>query len=265
MCKKLTIAAVAVVLGLLVLGGTQIGPKIPGYVSLWWNKADQALTAQVPIDMEIDRIDAEVKKLDEDIKTARSNLYKNEVALERLEKDLATTKAGLDKEEAALAAVYKQLDSGTKVVTYEGREFPADQVRAEFARRFEAFEAAGNEYKAKKAQLDHKKELLLTSKQTIDTMKAQKAELQAKVTDLRVQYEAAKDAQAKSAEPTDNSRVANIKNDMNKVEDQIKLLKKEAEAQGSFVNTVADDLKTKDSLDRAKAHFGQKTDVADKP
>jgi predicted nucleic acid-binding Zn-ribbon protein len=265
MCKKLTIAVAAVVLGLLVLGGTQIGPKIPGYVALWWNKADTALSQQVPLDMEIERIAAEVKKIDEDIKTARSNQYKTEIALERMENELKLAKAGLDKEEAALAVVFKQLDSGTKVVTYEGREFPAEQVRTEFARRYEAFEAAQNEYKAKKSQLDHKKQLLLTSKQTIDTMKTQKAEMEAKVTELRVELEAAREAQAKSAAPTDNSRIATLKADIGNVEDQIKLLRKEAEAQGSFVNTVADDLKTKDSFDRAKAHFEKKSEVVANP
>jgi len=269
MCKKLTIAAVAVVLGLLVLGGTQVGPKIPGYLAVWWNKADTAVAGAIPLETEIDRIELEVKKLDEDIKASRTGLLQEEVALERLTKEINIAQAGLDKQEAVLARMHKDLESGVKTISYNGKDFSADQVRVQFARDWESFEAAQEALKARRGLLEQKKTHLLNSAQKVKEMETIRTQMLTEVSRLRTELETARLAQAQSAAPTDNSRLAGIKSDMSKVEDQIKLLKKEAEAQGAFVNPqvpVAEELKTKESLDRAKAYFGgKKNDVAVNP
>jgi len=85
MCKKLVIAAVAILVGTAVVKHTTIG----SLVQVWWHDAKQAVERQVPPEVQIKQLAVEVSKIDADIKRNLSKLAQQEVEVQATDDALA--------------------------------------------------------------------------------------------------------------------------------------------------------------------------------
>jgi len=256
---KVGLGALAVVTGLVValLGFTKAG----GLAEVAWNKLGLAANQAVPIGVELDRLDLQVKNITEDIKSSTSALIKEEVATDRLREEVKDTKATLDKRLEELTKLNAALESGETFVKIGSQSFPAEKVRTKFNQDWAGFKSAKAALEAKEKLIEQKQKQIDTARARIDELKSQQDQLRTEVAKMRADLEAAKLAQAQSPVQVDQSRLADIKASTKDVKDRITVLVREAEAQGEFTAkepTVEDALKNAKAEDEFKAFVNTK-------
>jgi chromosome segregation ATPase len=182
MCKKLVIAAVAILVGTAVVRHTSLG----SLAQVWWHDAAQAVARQVPPEQQIKRLSLEVGKIDRDIRAHVNRLAENEVACEKLQADVDRLKEEQSHRKADISAMTDAFNGKTDRVSFNGRNYRAvDLTRT--------LDATVTTYETVKAELKSKEQLLATKRQVLDTahariskMRTQKDELQQAI----VQFEA---------------------------------------------------------------------------
>jgi len=261
MKMKVGLGALAVVLGLAVLGFTKPGQKVAGLFEVLWDKTAVAVNDSVPIKLEIDRIEKEVTKLDGDIKGNVSTVIKEEVATERLRDEVKDARANLAKRLDELTKMKAALDSGDSQVKIGSKTFPVEQVRTKFRQDWESYKSAEGALKAKDALVEQRQKQIDAARAKIDEMKAQKDQLTTEVAKMRADLEAAELAQAQSNVQIDDSRLANIKASVKDVKARTEVLVREAKEQGQFTSTaptVDDALKNVKAEDEFDTYVGSK-------
>jgi len=151
---KVGLGALAVVTGLVValLGFTKAG----GLAEVAWNKLGLAANQAVPIGVELDRLDLQVKNITDDIKFSTSALIKEEVATDRLREEVKDTKATLDKRLEELTKLNAALESGETFVKIGSQTFPAEKVRTKFNQDWAGFKSAKAALEAKEKLIEQK-------------------------------------------------------------------------------------------------------------
>jgi len=256
---KVGLGALAVVTGLVValLGFTKAG----GLAEVAWNKLGLAANQAVPIGVELDRLDLQVKNITEDIKSSTSALIKEEVATDRLREEVKDTKATLDKRLEELTKLNAALESGETFVKIGSQSFPAEKVRTKFNQDWAGFKSAKAALEAKEKLIEQKQKQIDTARARIDELKSQQDQLRTEVAKMRADLEAAKLAQAQSPVQVDESRLADIKTSLKDVRDRITVMTREAELQGEVIvkePTVEDALKNAKAEDEFKAFVNSK-------
>jgi len=175
MCKKLVLAAVAILVGTAVVKHTSIG----SLAQVWWHDAKQAVERQVPPEVQIKQLNVEVNKIDADIKRNLSNLAKQEVDTQKLDEDVAFLKESQATLKSEIAAMTKGLDTNTERVSIAGKEFRASYL----ARKLDG---AVQTYERKKAELKSKEKLLTTKRDALEAAHARIGEMRDQKEQLRV-------------------------------------------------------------------------------
>jgi chromosome segregation ATPase len=267
MKMKVGLGALAVVLGLAVLGFTKPGQKLAGLLEVAWDKTGVAVEQAVPLKFEIDRIEKEVGKLGDDVKSNTSAVIKEEVQTERLRDEVKDTRANLAKRLDDLSKMKAALDSGDSQVKIGGRTFPLETVRTKFRQDWESYKSAEAALKAKEGLIEQRQKQIDAARAKIDEMKSQQDQLRTEVAKMRADLEAAELAQAKSDVQIDESRLANIKSSMKDVKSRTEVLVREAKEQGQFTSTaptVDDALKNVKAEDEFDLYIGGTKVKADK-
>src|SRR5438270_10882512 len=129
MLKKFAIAAVVVGAGLGLLHATGLN----SYTSTAFSKVRGTFKKSVPLEFELERLRHEVSQLIPEMKQSFSRIADEMVAVENLDKEIKATTVTLAKQKQVLLAMTKDLESGKKLISYDGRDYSADRV----ARRLE--------------------------------------------------------------------------------------------------------------------------------
>ncbi len=174
MCKKLVLAAVAILVGTAVVRHTSIG----SLAHVWWRDAKQAVERQVPPEVQIKRLEVEVNKIDRDIKQNIGRLARLDVNCQQLEESVVALRESQKNLKADMAAMTTALDGATDRVSLKGKDVRARDV----ARKLDHAVAT---YELKKAELRNKEQLLTLKKQNLDAANERITEMQAQRDQLR--------------------------------------------------------------------------------
>jgi DNA repair exonuclease SbcCD ATPase subunit len=259
MCKKFLIAGVAVILGLVVVRNTEVG----SHLRALWRDAKATVRNSVPIPNEIERLRAEIDRLDNVYRTQFSPVAEQMVALEKLKKEIAQIEKKLTNEHADILTMKKDLESGASKITYGDVTYTRARVEADLDRRFEAYKACEAGLKAKQNLLEAKEEKLSTAMKRLEEMKNAKSELQAELARLENEYEKVRLAQEQSDLKIDDSELARIKTSMADLRERVDVERKKCELAGQFLTSpvkVASKAEKRDLLKEIDEHFG-KNDV----
>jgi chromosome segregation ATPase len=188
MCKKLVIAAVAILVGTAVVKHTTIG----SLAQVWWHDAKQAIERQVPPEVQIKQLAVEVSKIDADIKRNLSRIAQQEVDAEKLGDDLMVMKESQATLKADIAAMTKSLENNTEKVSFNGRNWAAARLTRQLDAYVAKYERTKAEVNSKEKVLAKKREALEAAHARIQEMSAQKEQLKDTVASLQTRLELAR-------------------------------------------------------------------------
>jgi chromosome segregation ATPase len=177
MCKKLVIAAVAILVGTAVVRHSSL-------VRVWYDDAKQALSRQVPLETKIRQLKVEIGDIDKKAREQVGKLAAQEAEKDRLEKQIASLKDAQTALQSDMTALIKSLDAKTERVSFKGHNYSANVLLAKLERNTAEFESRKRELKSLEQLLDTKAQMLETASNAISSIRDKKAELQAKVGQL---------------------------------------------------------------------------------
>lgn len=234
MLRKLGLAALGLIGLSIVLNNTKLG----SYASTAWSKMRTSASKQVPVEFEIDRIRNQVAQLVPDMKKNLTLIAEEMVAVENLKEDIAQTHVKLDQKKAHLLAVTEDLERGSTVLAYGGRNYNRERVEELVAADLASFKRCEAELKSREQLLDAKEKSLDAARQQLAEMKEQKRDLEVQIAQLEAELKTVRLAQTRCKFQLDDSRLAEIKASLADVRNRLKVEKTSAELQGEFANDV---------------------------
>lgn len=259
MCKKVLIAALAVVVGLAVVKGTWIG----SHLRFQATKVRDWAKKQVTPEQEIARLRMELRNLEQDDDKHYDKVAKMAVKVENQERDLARIKANLKKQETRISKLRDQLEAGKEFVVHDGFSYSKADLRDDAL----AFKAAEENYKSKEANLNALKKHLALERKKLTELRTTREQMATDLQRLETALAEERHAQAASESTIDDSAYRELRKQMESVRDRIKVLQKKRELRGELrVGTNDEQTKQRDeAADKYLAdRFGKKaTEVAD--
>jgi chromosome segregation ATPase len=254
MCKKILIAGVAVVLGLLVVKKTELG----SHLSTFWKHTKTSVRNAVPIDNEIDRLRDEIARLGKDYKTHYSSLAEEMVAINRLKKEITEVEKGLDKQKADIDTMKTDLKSGTRIIEYGDVRYSREQVERQLKRSFESYKRCEEGLKAKKELLEAREQGLAAAKDKLSEMMRARTEMEVELARLEAEFKSLQVAQTRSKFKLDDSDFARVKEAIARLQDRIETERTTAEIAGQFADgpvKVAEKVEKRDLLQEIEEYF----------
>jgi chromosome segregation ATPase len=235
MIKKLGWAAVALVGVVILLNNTKLG----SFASTAWTKVRASANRQVPVEFEIDRIRNQIGQLMPDMKKNLTLIAEEMVAIDNLKKDIDDTRAKLDVKKQAILATTAELERGTAFVSLSsGRSQSREKVQDILSKELASYKRCEAELKSREQLLEAKEKALDAARQQVAEMREQKRELEVQVAQLEAEVKTVRLAQTRCKVQLDDSRLAEIKNSLNELQNRLKIEKTAAELQGEFANDV---------------------------
>jgi chromosome segregation ATPase len=235
MCKKLWIAALAVVVGLVVAGTTST--KFGSLVRLKWRKATDWAEKQVTPETELERLrltlketeqqDArfvdQIARLDQQVDDLKAQLYGKD--------GKGGKKVALDNLDQVIRARNASLTGTGEFVSYNGERYSrADmqqQVRLD-AQRFFRQEAA---FKAEEARLKELTETRDLYQGRLSELRTARQEMGTELQKLENTLLQERQAQIKNKVASDDGGLSQIRQDINKLRQRVDVMKRTRELQ----------------------------------
>jgi len=217
MVKKIVIVSLAVVAGLFLLSKTHLG----SYCSTAWHKVSQSVGSAVPMEFEIERIRNEIAQLDPEMRSQIKAIADEIVAVENLKKDVGDLRVSVSNQKDGLLALRKEVTSGTKTVSFKGREMTADKAREKLQRDFDTYKRADAGLKSKEALLEAKENALSAAREQLASMRAKKEELTVAVAQLEAELKTLRVAETKSNIKLDDNKLGEIKKAVKDLQDRV--------------------------------------------
>jgi outer membrane murein-binding lipoprotein Lpp len=181
MFKKLLIATLAVVVGIGLVSGTQLGRH------LWFklNKVNEWAKQQIPLSEEIERLKMEVNNLKQEDAHYFNQVAQQMAQVDDLKAKVNKGRAALAKQEAFIKEMRQALaDENAEFVVKGARRFSRSEVEADVRREAIQFLADEKLLKADEENLAILKETLATNKAKLDGLALRRKEMEATVLQL---------------------------------------------------------------------------------
>lgn len=232
MTKKLLIAALAVVVGLLVVKGTWLG-------SLLRMKAQNArewVSETVPPEEEISRLRMELKGLEKEDDKHYDAVARMAMDVEKLDREVGRIRDNLAREEGRIRKLRGELGERVEYVTHEGSRYTRDDLRADGL----AFKSAEDALKSKLDSLQAKKKHLSLERKKLSELRTMRETMATELQRLETALAEERHAEAASNSTIDDSTYRTLRKDMDSVRDRIEFLKKKRELRGEFRPTATE-------------------------
>ncbi|QJW97366.1 hypothetical protein [Frigoriglobus tundricola] len=210
MLKKMIILGVIGFVAVSAIRGTKIGSYIRSEIRDARDRAESG----IPPEKEIGRLRNELKLLDKDIMTVVSQLAKETVDVRQLQEKVEEVAAKQSKDKELLTARASAIKSGTEQVTFGKRTLSIDAAKAELedgVRRFTTNQKSLDSMEATLALRVKNRDVL---EKQLETLKNQKTELAVQIDAIESDLAALKLQQMESKYQTDDTRLAQIKDDL---------------------------------------------------
>lgn len=228
MCKKLLIAALAVLVGVGVVSSTRLG----SHIRLWWNKGSNWAQHQVPPETEIERLRMELSRL-----SGLDERYYDQVArqkreVKKLRDKLTKDNSSLAKLEGEIKAMRLTLADESEFVVYNGSRYSRKDVEAQIredARRFLTDEACV------KADDEHLRELektLSLNEQKLKDLELTRKKMGVRLVQLEKELAQERRLQTQGAMVLDDSQYAKVNKEIEELEGRIESMKIKRDLRG---------------------------------
>jgi predicted nucleic acid-binding Zn-ribbon protein len=241
MCKKIGIAAVAVVAGLLVLNHTKLGGWAKRSFS---NLKERVVTSVVSPEDEIRSLKDKLNDFGPKVHDQINKMAEVKVEERKKEREIADQTAWLEKQAKTVMALRDDVKSETVKVKGGGQvDRKAERLQAEL----DKYKAAERSLEVKNKQLQLIKEKFEAAKTNLDNMQTMKLKLESQLALLEVRLEEARAAQSDSAVAFDDQALGEIKEDFAKLEERINKMEIKVDLEKQYLPTSIDGSNTKKS------------------
>jgi chromosome segregation ATPase len=258
MFKKIAIASVIVVAGLVLVAKTSVG----SYVHTGWKKLKAETKNQIPLEFEIERLKDEVSQLVPDMNKNFNEIAHEHVALENLKEDISRTRANLEVQKKNILIMKDDIQgkSDTQKVMYGGSAYSVERVKTKLAKDWESYKACEDSLSAKEKLYEAKETALGAAKDKLAGMRSVKEQLEVQIAQMEADLKTLRVTETRSSFKIDDSRLARIQSSVADIRNRIKVAHKAAELEGQFNNEnipVQEKAQANDVLKDIDNHFGK--------
>src|SRR5262249_51679327 len=122
-----------------------------------------------------------------------------------------------------LRAMKDALQTGDTQVNFRGSPYSAQRLKTRLDNDLNSCKQREKQLEINEAILEARREKLQADKEQVENMKGQKQQLELRVAQLEAELRTLRAVQTKSKFQLDDSRLARIKNELNQLEDQLKV------------------------------------------
>jgi outer membrane murein-binding lipoprotein Lpp len=166
MFKKLLIAALAVLVGVVLVSGTRLG----SHLRLKWNKIDQWAKEQVPLSEEIDRLKMEVANLKQEDARYFDQVARQQVEVAELKARVTKSRASLTAQESYIKEMRLALSEGNNYVVYAGKRYDRKRVETDIRKEADQFFESEKVVKLEEENLSILEKTLTANKAKLETL-----------------------------------------------------------------------------------------------
>jgi chromosome segregation ATPase len=227
MCKKIGIAAVAVVAGLIVLNHTKLG----GWAKhTFHNIKERVVTSVVKPEDEIRNLKDKLNDFEPRIHEQINKMAEVKADQMKLEKQITEQTARLEKQWDKILTLKKGLET-IKVKGGNTTTVAASKLDSEFR----SYQAGEESLKVKQVMLDRSKEKFAAAETKLTNMQAMKVKLEADLAQLEVRLEVARAKEAQDRDAFDDEDLGDIKADFAKLEERINKMEITRDLEAQFL------------------------------
>ena len=214
------------------------GTHAPGYVRTAFHKVKHNVKDAVPLPFDIDRAREEIASLEPAIHDNIEKLARAEVEIVGLDKDIAKLRTNMDTEKKALLTLRESLKTGEyRLAGHSSVAYTEDEVKADLARRLDAFHNSKTILEAKESTVKAKQAEMVAFRQQLTTMMAQKKALTSKLDQIEARLRQIEATQATNDVQLDGSALARAKETVTELEKKLDVMARKAELEGRYAET----------------------------
>lgn len=233
--KKVIIGAtVAVLAGGLVFGHRDAF----SYLRTGATSLRHAVTAEVPVEFEIERARNLVDQLIPDIRRCMHVIAEQQVDVEHLQQAIARKDGEIGKQKDAVLSLRSDLGTGKHVFVYASRSYTQDEVKRDLAVRFERFKAAEEILAADKKILAAREQNLIANQDKLTGMMQAKKDLEVKLEQLQARLETIRAAETVSTLAIDDSNLSHARRLIDELNKQLDVKQKVMDSEGKFTGLI---------------------------
>jgi len=228
MCKKLLIAALAVVIGVGVVSGTRLG----SHFRLWWTQSSTWAKNQVPPETEVERLRMELARLGQLDDRYYDQVARQQREVRKLRDKVTKDQASLAKLEGEIKAMRLASAEERELVSFNGREYRRVEVQEQIredAQRFFADEAA---VKADEAHLKELEKTLSINQGKLKDLDLVRKNFSVKLRTLEKELAQERRLQTQNNMVLDDSQYSRLNKEIEELENRIEDMKTKRELRG---------------------------------
>lgn len=262
MCKKVLIAAVAVVAALVVINSTRLG----SHIRLWKQQAGCYLQKQIPPEQEIARLKMELENLAKEDEHHFHKVATQIVEVENMKKEVSNLQKQRDAREASIQRMMAASKGEDKFIVYADKRFTREEFAKDLRSAARAFQTFEELVRSKEEQLALREKSLETNREKLMELKLVREQYRTELEKLQAVVEQERQTQAAQDKTLDNTRYQQLRKEMNSVRDRIEILKQKRILKGE-VDTPVHEAEQKKEQDAAidrylESRFGDKHDAS---
>jgi chromosome segregation ATPase len=204
--KLLIVGSGAALLGLIV-----VGRDAWSYLRTSTGYVTDAVQEAVPIEFQVDRARGMIQDLVPEVRKNMHVIAKEEVEVQRLDQQIAENRQRLGKEKEQLLRLKADLATGKGEVTYAGRRYTTEEVRADLAHRFARYTTGEATLGSLQDIRGARQKSLTAAQHKLEGMLASKRQLQVEVENLEARLQMIAAAKTTSNYQFDDSRLGRAK------------------------------------------------------
>jgi predicted nucleic acid-binding Zn-ribbon protein len=229
MCKKIGIAAVAVVAGLIVLNHTKLG----GWAKhTFHNFKEKVVTSVVKPEDEIRNLKDKLNDFGPKLREQINKMAEVKVEQGKKEREITEQTAWLENQRTKILALRDDVKADTvKVKGGPAAAVKADRLDAELSK----YKANEKSLEVKQKQLQLIKDKFAAAETNLANMQTMKLKLESQLADLEVRLEMARARQSESDVAFDDEQLGDIKEDFAKLEERINKMEIKVELEDKYI------------------------------
>jgi chromosome segregation ATPase len=225
-------------IALTVVGLLTFGSDLWSYVRTGAHWVTSSIRSQVPLEFELERAQKLIAELTPEIESNLHAIAEEEVAIEQLDRRVRETETRLAVGRRQMATLRDAAASGQRVTFYHGTAYTAEQIKTDLGRRVDAYKQADANMSTQRRILAARSKSLEAARKKLTNMHQAKRDLQAQVAELDAQKKMLDAVQAASRIQMDDSKLAQAKESLRKLQHRLQVVRKLVEQQGLLTEGI---------------------------
>lgn len=260
MIKKFVVGSLAAT----TLAGFVFGTDLYSYATTACSNVRQAVKSEITPEFELDRIRNEIDQLMPEIRQHMTVVAEQSVDVKDLDRTIVEKETKLAKQKEAILALRGDLAGGRDKFTYRHVSYTRQEVEADLADRFEAFQVGEDALSRDRQILTAQKQTLRANQKKLDSMMGRKQDLSVQVSRLEARLKTIQATEAVNNIEVDDSKLSHVESMIKELNRALDVRESLLETEGNVLGRIpvgedSEDIHT-DVISEIDQHFGLTSD-----